>query len=536
MDEKHIFAEGLELVTSLVFYKDGVIVAQAPDILWLRDVNGDGRCDTKAGREKITLYTGFGTFDTHAVINNFRWGLDGWVYSAIGYSAGHPKSPDGSKDFGRVSAGVIRFRPDGSALEQYASGSCNTWGFDFAPDGELFYTTATCGEHFLHIVMPEQILARGNVGGVRASWVVPDHQEIAPAIEHTHPAYRQIDWVGMFTATAGCTMYNGGAWPDRFDGSHFCSETTMHLVHHEFLRPKGVTYVAGKESGREDTEFIAGTDLWFRPVHTRVGPDGALYVVDFYNQAAIHNDTRGPAHGANNAATRPDRDHHFGRVWRVQHREAKAIDYPDLNRDQPANLVEALKNKNGWVRNTAARLLRENGAGDQLDELKQLAQNEALPGPNRITALYTLNSLGELTDPMLVSAVNDNNGVVRKNALRIAYERDLAPAGSEGLEAVKTHLDDANPRARLNALIALGNFEPSEEIASAIVTAWPDLDGKYLQSAAVGVAARDPLLYVEASFQAETPAFLAAFIPHAVRILANEQNAPQAARLVTLLA
>ena len=87
------------------------------------------------GSEKVTLFTGFGTFDTHAVINNFRWGLDGWVYGAVGYSAGSPKSADGKKDFGRITAGVIRFRPDGSAIEQYASGSCNTWGFDFAPDG-----------------------------------------------------------------------------------------------------------------------------------------------------------------------------------------------------------------------------------------------------------------------------------------------------------------------------------------------------------------------------------------------------------------
>jgi type 1 glutamine amidotransferase len=97
-DKKHVFAEGLELVTSLVFYKDGVIVAQAPDILWLRDIDGDGKCNME--NEKVVLYTGFGTSDTHAVINNFRWGMDGWIYSAIGYSAGNPVSQDGSKRFG----------------------------------------------------------------------------------------------------------------------------------------------------------------------------------------------------------------------------------------------------------------------------------------------------------------------------------------------------------------------------------------------------------------------------------------------------
>ncbi|HUR44346.1 MAG TPA: ThuA domain-containing protein, partial [Candidatus Saccharimonadales bacterium] len=85
MDKKHVFYEGLELVTSLVFYRDGAIVAQAPDILWIRDTDGDGKAD-----KVETLFTGFGTGDTHAVINNLRWGMDGWIYGAVGYSGGHP--------------------------------------------------------------------------------------------------------------------------------------------------------------------------------------------------------------------------------------------------------------------------------------------------------------------------------------------------------------------------------------------------------------------------------------------------------------
>ena len=72
--------------------------------------------------------------------------------------------------------------------------------------------------------------------------------------------------------------------------------------------------------------------MWFRPIETRVGPDGALYVVDFYNQAVIHNDTRGPQHGPANAAIRPDRDHYFGRIWRVQHKQATKLAAPALNR------------------------------------------------------------------------------------------------------------------------------------------------------------------------------------------------------------
>ena len=537
MDKKHIFADkdhgvpgGIERVTSLVPYKDGVIIAHAPDITWLRDTSGDGVCDTVE-----TLYTNFGNRDTHAVINNFRWGLDGWVYSAIGYSAGQPISAVTGDNFGRVTAGIIRFKPDGSAVEQVVSGSCNTWGFDFAPDGELFYTTATCGEHFLHIVMPDPVLARGNVGRVRGSHVAPDHQAIAPLVKPTRPAYVQIDWVGQFTASAGSTIYNGGAWPEKWNGSHFSSETTMSLVHHESVKQNGVTYVASKEPGREDTEFIAGSDLWFRPIHARVGPDGALYVVDFYNQAAIHNDTRGPSHGANNAATRPDRDHHFARIWRVQHRQAKMITRPALEKNDPALWVEALHSENGWIRDTAARLLREEGADGESGALRNLAHDENLKGPSRIAALYTLAALGSFEANDLRTAIADPDSVVRKNALRIVAERNNSNT-VPNMDRVRKALNDPDDRVRLWTLIALQGTGHSEETADVLVETWPKLNGPHLQSAAVGIAAKDPLLFVGAAFRATDPALVSGFVNHAVRMLATKGEASSAAQLVSLLA
>ena len=536
MDKKRIFADkdhgvsgGIERVTSLVPYKDGVIIGHAPDITWLRDTDGDGVCD------KIeTIYTGFGNRDTHAVINNFRWGLDGWIYSAIGYSAGQPVSVATGKDFGRVTAGIIRFKPDGSAVEQVVSGSCNTWGFDFAPDGELFYTTATCGEHFLHIVMPDPVLARGNVGRIRGSHVAPDHQGIAPLVKHTRPAYVQIDWVGQFTASAGCAIYNGGAWPEKWNGSAFSSETTMSLVHHEFLKQTGVTYAASKDPSRNDTEFIAGSDLWFRPIHARIGPDGALYVVDFYNQAAIHNDTRGPSHGAHNAATRPDRDHHFARIWRVQHKEAKTISRPALEKHDPALWVKALKSENGWTRDTAARLLRENGAAGESGALRTLALDTNIKGPSRIAALYTLAALDSLESSDLRRAIADPDSVVRKNALRIVAERDNANSVPDA-DRVRNALNDSDDRARLWALIALQSTGHSPETAGVLVDTWPKLNSPYLQSAAVGIAAKYPLLFISAAFKAIDTVPVADFVNHAVRMLAAQGDANDAAELVGLL-
>jgi len=112
MDKKTVFADGLELATSVVLYKDGAIVTQAPEILWIRDTDGDGKAD-----KVQVLSTGWGTGDTHSVTSNLRWRPDGWVYGSVGYSAGDVSSGDGTKKFGRISAGIYRFRPDGSALE-----------------------------------------------------------------------------------------------------------------------------------------------------------------------------------------------------------------------------------------------------------------------------------------------------------------------------------------------------------------------------------------------------------------------------------
>ena len=530
IDTKHVFYEGLELVTSFVFYKDGVIVEQAPDILWLRDTDGDGKADTV-----VKLYTGFGTFDTHAVMNNMRWGRDGWIYSAVGYSAGDPKSGDGSKSFGHITAGVFRFRPDGSAVEQVASGSCNTWGFDFAPDGEMFYTTATCGEHLLHIVMPEKALARGSIGEIRASAVIPDHQKVAPLVHHKRQAYLQIDWVGMFTAAAGCCIYDGGAWPGRWNNALFVHEPTVSLVHNDMLSPKGATYLAQKEAGREDTEFLAGSDLWFRPIHARVGPDGALYVVDWYNQAAVHNDTRGPAHGAHNAATRPDRDHHFARIWRVQHKQAKKLTALSLDTHNPAAWLQALSSENGWLRMTAHRLTTERGGEAEVKPLSDIFGDTQAGPITRMHALYLLEDLGKLDDDLLLAAIKDKEPIIRKNAFRIVSERDNSDNVPD-VDVVKTAINDPDPRAQLNAFVALGTCEQSAETAEAVVAAWPGLKDPYTQSAAIGSTYRYPMLFEEAAFAAQNPAGVVDFVSHLTRLIANKQDADITAKLLGMIA
>ena len=360
MDRRHVFADKLELVTGFVFYKNGVIAATAPDIWYLEDTNNDQIAD-----KRTKLYTGLGTQDTHAVINNLRWGMDGWIYATHGYSVGNVTSPDGKKEFGRDGSGVVRFKPDGSAFEQYSSRGGNTWGLNISSDGQVFWTQPTSGTVFFHTVLPESVLARARMPGTTSFKGMISGQNTYPAMHWPEQAYVQIDLVGQFTAAAGCAIYEGGAWPEKWNYAYFTGEPTLNIVHQQFVTKDGVSYTTRKEAGREQTEFIRSTDMWFRPIETRVGPDGALYVIDFYNQAVIHNDTRGPLHGPANAAVRPDRDHYFGRIWKVQHKQARRLAAPALNRrDLPSLLRVMQTHPNAHVKQTAWRLAQENFPAD----------------------------------------------------------------------------------------------------------------------------------------------------------------------------
>jgi len=522
-DKKEIFYEGLELVTSFVFYRDGVIVSQAPDILWLRDTNGDGKADKV---EK--LYTGLGTSDTHAVINNLRWGFDGWIYATHGYSAGRVKSPDGTKDFGVIGSGVVRFKPDGSAFEQYCSKNGNTWGLDITADDEVLFTQPTSNDLLNHVVLPEFVLARGRVGNTPSYKAVIHDRNSNPLIKFENLAYVQIDLVGKFTASAGCAIYESGAWPREWTGSYFTTEPTINIVHHEIVKPNGPTFTANKT---RDEEFIGGRDKWFRPIETRIGPDGALYVGDWYNQAVIHNDTRGPKHNGVNAAVRPDRDHYFARVWRINHKQATPIPVPNLKDASVGNLVAALESPSKAVRFTAHRLLLENSSQEALEALQQLPLSKDTPP--WLHRIWLMEDMGKLPKSILTAALTDERSIMRKNALRIAAARTDVP-DTKVKQAMLRNLNELDERVQLEAIVALGTVADDAEVTAALVKLYPTLTNAWAQSAVAGVAAKNPGAFLSAVLAADQPDPLRGLVTVLVEqtALKAETNSENAAALV----
>ncbi len=441
MDQKHVFGDDLDLATSFCFYRDGVIVAQPPEILRLRDTDGDGTADRRE-----VLYRGLGTHDTHAVLNNLRWGLDGWIYATHGYS-GSPRvtSGDGGVDFGAINSGIVRFRPDGSRIEMVSAKSGNCWGVEITADGELFFTQPTSGDLLMHVPVTDRIMAEGGMGR-EPSWNVLIHMRpVTPLMTWDEIVENQPnDVIGSFTAACGAALYEGGAWPEAWQLGYFTAEPTVHIVHHERLENAGVSYAAEKT---REAEFSATRDFWSRPIDTRVGPDGQLHVIDFYNQAILHNDPRGPIHLWNNQAARPDRDHFFGRIHRYRHKESEALPAVDLT--SLSGRIEALSHPNREVRFRAQRLIEE---GDVSAAAAELSRAE---GPAKVHALWIRAAAGVLENPELVEAVGHEDAAVRVTAGRILGEHPRL-ATPEVVRAVSARLmAEPDPRVRLQLLAGL---------------------------------------------------------------------------------
>ena len=479
MDKKTIFHEGLELITGFCMYRDGVIVVAQPNIVWLRDTNGDNKADLV-----IPLYGGFTPGDTHFVANHFIPAPDGWIYASTGSGATATK-PGTSNVVAKISAGVFRFKADGSAMEQVASQGGNTFGADVTSDMEIFHGKATSGNPIQHVVLPEWVLARGGNTGAKSMQSVNPGRPVARKDLPDRAPLMQIDQVGRYSAACSSLIYEGGAWPMEYNGRVFVTEPILDIIHHERLVPDGASFRGELEL--QDKEWLRSRDHFFCPIDVTFGPDGAMYVLDFYTPVVAHNDTRGPLHSKSGASVRPDREHYFGRIYRIQHDNAPKLTHPDLTKASAIELVDAFAHPNRVVRFNAIRVLLENAntLGIQaVPALTTLAGGGKF-APARILALWSLQRLGKLTPELLASAATAADAGVRKNAMliaesgRIPLDGTLAAAG----------LADSDARVRLATLRALGASPMSAKAEAALTAAQSTLQDPWSKSAAAAASA-----------------------------------------------
>jgi putative membrane-bound dehydrogenase-like protein len=450
------FSDDLSIPTGMVFANGGLIVSQAPHMLFLQDTDGDDKADVK----KI-LFSGFGTGDTHAGPSNLHYGFDNWVYGSVGYSGfkGVAGKSD-SLDFGQA---LFRFKPDGSDMEVVAKTSNNTWGLGFNEAGDLFGSTAN-NSHGWYSAIPNRYFGKSRVdNGSRST---DTHKDMQPITEKV----RQVDVFGGFTAAAGHNFYTARAYPKKYwNKVAFVSEPTGHILHQNIMEKKGTDF-----EDKLGFNLLAGADEWVAPVFAEVGPDGAVWVADWYSYIIQHNPTpKGAENGKGNAYETPLRDFTHGRLYRIAYKKAPAYKPLALSKDRPDELVATLKNTNMLWRRHAQRLLVERGNKDVVAKLVELVKDRSVDeiGLNTaaIHALWTLHGLNATNDANALTAITEAlkhpSNDVRKAAVQVLPRT----AATAQLLLTVDALHDKEPLVVLNALLALSEIPYTPQVETAIL-------------------------------------------------------------------
>jgi putative membrane-bound dehydrogenase-like protein len=460
-DKFTVFAEKLNIPTSMVFSNGGIIVSQAPHFLFLKDTDGDDVADVKK-----VIIDGWGTFDTHAGPSNLKYGFDNQIWGVVGYSGFEGVIAGENMQFRQ---GIYRFKPDVSDFEFMTSTSNNTWGLGFTANNDVFASTAN-NTHSVFMGFPDKAM-RG-VEGVRlnGSAKLDGHYEMHAITDKV----RQVDVFGGFTAAAGHNFYTAENYPEEYwNKVALVCEPTGHLVHIARIEKNGAGFVE-----KDGWNLFAGADEWVAPVDAKVGPDGAVWILDWYDFIIQHNPTptaeRGGfagVTGKGNAYENPLRDKDHGRVWRIVSRQAKEYSPISLSKDEPGELIDALANKNLFWRMTAQRLLVERGELDVLPDLYDLAGSDVADVRGNvyatIHALWTIDGLGAISkepraNEVVVNALSHPSAGVRKAAIQI-----LSKSGwSEEIVTKYNLLYDSDANTRMAAVVSLSEIAPSESLGA----------------------------------------------------------------------
>ena len=466
VDRHTVFAEGLLAVEGIAPWRGGLIATAAPDILFLKDTDGDHRADIRE-----TLFTGFAVPNVETRVSNPRLGLDNWFYVANFGNPGEVLSvrrPDLPAT--TVRNREFRFHPL-QGLGEAAPGNAQ-FGHHYNERGHWFVAHNTV--HLRHTVFPPSYLPRNPYLVLeRPEHDVSDHgRPAAPVFPISRPQQWRVDRTdarqkryaetrpgrterleGYFTAASGTTVYLGDAWPAELNGSVFVGEGNGNLVHCDILTPSGPTYSARRWP--EGADFLASTDNWFRPVNFSNAPDGNLYVIDYYRQYLEHPEFIPDAIKRRLKMNFRAGDT-LGRIYRIVPDEPTAVPRKaDLGAARPEELVALLGHPNGWHRRTAHRLLVERQDDSVAADLRALARSDQTTAA-RLHALWTLEGLEALEADLVGEMLEDSNEAVRENALRLA-ERFSAEFSEQVLDAFA----DESPRVAFQAALTAGDFPAS---------------------------------------------------------------------------
>jgi putative membrane-bound dehydrogenase-like protein len=448
-DNRQVFADHLQLASSILPYKKGILVAAPPYLLHISDRDGDMVAETRD-----TLMSGWSTGNLQHNYNGLTIGLDGWIYIANGGNSGHPYWWPDSLSKIDLRGDDVRINLTDRRMERLGESS---GGFELGIDewGHIFETHNL--EHISQLVFPDRYINVDGLNVAHALTNISDHEE--NGLSRIYPIGEQESRVnhpeqsGYFSGACGITYYGGGAFGSEFENTVWVADVVLNLIHVDKLGADGPAFKASRILEKKD--FLASTDRSFRPVNMTVGPDGAIYMLDMHRDVIEH-----PEWIPDDIEAQVDIDagKNKGRIYRIMHKTPSIQKFSFSDFQRTVGMIQSLDHPNQWVRNTAHRLLLESNLGEE----EILLLNENLNSENpfvRLHSLWILHLKGELSKEKLINAMNDPTSGVAENAMVIS--ESYFGNYPEFISALVDKLGSDDDRLVMQAALSLSTIDVS---------------------------------------------------------------------------
>jgi len=430
-DKITVFAGGLNLPTGIAVGGGGVWVFNAPDLLLLRDTDGDDRAD-----EREVILTGFGRNDAHEFPNSLTWGPDGWLYGLNGI-ANPSRIEQNGREF-RFSCAVFRIHPRTREFQLFAEGTSNPWGIAWDRQGSAFISACVI-DHLWHI-------AESGYYQNQSNYYRPHTWPMRSIVEHKHQA----------AAYCGLEYYDSDAYPPEYRERLYMGNIHGSCLNVDRLERRGATYFA-----RPEADFLTARDGWFMPVAVKTGPDGSLYVLDWYDRYHCYQDAERDPAGV---------DRLKGRLYRIRYRDTPRRGSFNLAEESGSRLIERLADGSSFFRRTARRLLAERLAETNDKQarakLESLVFDEARPRRQRLHALEALVGSGRLTPSFHSRLLAAEDHLLQVWGVRAAA--DCAAVSPEIVQQATALAKSSHPAVQLEVAVAAAK-QPSVDTVPVLV-------------------------------------------------------------------
>ncbi len=424
MDKVTIFAEGLNIPSGIAVGHGGVWVANAPDLLFMQDTDGDDKAD-----KTEVVVTGFGRLDTHELPNSLTWGPDGYLYGLNGVF-----NPSRIEQDGKVyefTCALFRIHPRTKKFELFCEGTSNPWGIAFDKLGSAFVSACVI-DHLWHLTETGYYHRQGGP-------YPPFTWKINSIVEHKH----------QMAAYCGIVYFDSTNYPAEYRELLMMGNIHGNCINVDRLQRKGSSYFA---TGEKD--FLTVDDAWFMPVAQKVGPDGYLYVLDWYDRYHCYQDANRDPKGI---------DRGKGRLYRICYGPPGRVPVIDLRKDTNEKLIEYLGHGNIYFRETAQRLLAERRDPQANKLLQQIVLDQATTPKQRLHAFWTLISQGPLDDNFHQQTLAHKESSIVAWAIRAAgNQQKVSEKTRNTIEGMIT--TDSPPDVLLQIAIAAKKIEGVDEL------------------------------------------------------------------------